>query len=290
MDLAQLNSIAFTISIIVTVFTYGLRARRDDILYVFRRPRLLVVSLLAMFVVMPVIALALELYFGLPDAARVALVVLALSPVPQLLPTNEIASGGRPSYAYGLSFAVALVSIALVPALVNFLGRVMSRPFDLPAGTVAGELLPTVLLPLAVGMLVHRLFPDFANQMGVPMRRIADAVLAIAVIILLVTVLPAVFDVIEIPTLLAMVVFALAGLGVGHVMGGPDPDHSVVLALSCANRNPGIAIAIAAANYPAENFGAMIVLYVIVIGVVSKPYINWQKRRLSAGQVVEQGA
>ncbi|HSK27847.1 MAG TPA: hypothetical protein VK894_13135 [Jiangellales bacterium] len=86
------HPLAFQLSIAVTVFGFGLGARNEDILYVFRRPRLLVVTLLAMFVVVPVIALALELYLDLPHPARVALVALALSPIPQLLPRTAIES------------------------------------------------------------------------------------------------------------------------------------------------------------------------------------------------------
>jgi bile acid:Na+ symporter, BASS family len=47
----------------------------------FRSPRLLVFSLLAMFIIMPDVALALDLYFDFPYAARVALVALALTPI-----------------------------------------------------------------------------------------------------------------------------------------------------------------------------------------------------------------
>ena len=52
-------------------------------------------------------------------------------------------------------------------------------------------------------------------------------------------------------------------------MAGPEPDNSIVLAIACATRNPGIAIGLAAANFPAEQFGATIILYA---------FINWQNR------------
>jgi BASS family bile acid:Na+ symporter len=280
MEIQQLISLVFQLSIVVTVFGYGLSANNDDILYMFRRPRLLVVSLLAMFIVMPVAALAIELYFDFPHAARVALVVLALSPFPQLLPRTEISSGGRASYAYGLAFLVSLLSIVIVPALVEFLGRVMSRPFEVSVATVATPLLTTVLLPLLVGMLVQRTLPRLAEQIREPIVRVTHIVMAVAIVLLLIGVFPAIISVLNLGTLLAMSAFVIVGLTVGHFMGGPNPDHAVVLAIACANRNPGIAIAIAVANFPAENFGATIALYAILVGIVSKPYINWQKRRL----------
>jgi bile acid:Na+ symporter, BASS family len=63
-------------------------------------------------------------------------------------------------------------------------------------------------------------------------------------------------------------------------MGGPDPNQSVVLALSSACRHPAIALSIAAANFPDEHFGGTILLYLIVNAIVGIPYVEWQRRRL----------
>jgi len=79
-------------------------------------------------------------------------------------------------------------------------------------------------------------------------------------------------------TLLAMITFVAIGLAVGHVMGGPDPDHSVVLALSTACRHPGIGLSIAAANFPDEHFAGAILLYVIVGTIVTVPYLSLLRR------------
>ena len=289
MDLGQIVGLTFQVSIAATVFGFGLSATRADVEYVFRRPRLLIVSLLAMFVVMPVIALALEVYLDLPHAARVALVVIALSPVPQLLPRTSITSGGRATYAYGLAFAVASVSLALVPALVHFLGRVMSRPFEVPPGAVAEVLIPTVLGPLAAGMLAARLLPRVARRVQVPLVRVANLTLSLALVLLLVSIVPAIGDAFDPRTLIAMTAFVAAGLAVGHVMGGPDPSDAVVLAIACTNRNPAIAISVATANFPSESFGPTVLVYALLVGVVTKPYITWQRRRLAAARPAEQG-
>lgn len=278
---------AFTLSIAVTVLGYGLSANNDDILYVFRRARLLVVSLLAMFIIMPFIALALELYFDFPHATRVALVALALTPVSSGLPKKEISAGGRPSYAYGLSVVVSALSIVIVPALVAFLGRLMSRPFGIPMSTLAVTLLTQILLPLAIGLLIQRFLPQVAERIRAPIVKAGTIVLWVVLILVLIPVFPSVIEVTTWRTVAGMAAFIAAGLVVGHFMGGPDPDHSVVLAIACSNRNPGMAIAIASANFPAEDFTATMVLYGFLVGFVSKPYINWQTRRLVAAPQTE---
>jgi len=73
------------------------------------------------------------------------------------------------------------------------------------------------------------------------------------------------------------------GLIVGHLLGGPDPRDCVVLALATASRHPGVALAIAAANFPQEKrvLGA-ILLYLLISLVVSVAYLAWRRRELAS--------
>ncbi len=66
---------------------------------------------------------------------------------------------------------------------------------------------------------------------------------------------------------------------VGHGLGGPDPEHESVLGLATASRHPGIALAIASANYPLERFGSVVPLYLVINAIVAIPYVSWQKRK-----------
>jgi bile acid:Na+ symporter, BASS family len=83
-------------------------------------------------------------------------------------------------------------------------------------------------------------------------------------------------------TLLAIVVFVVAGLAVGHWLGGPHPDDRTVLALSTATRHPGVAVAIAQVNAPDDHSIAAAVLLAFLVGtIVSVPYVKWRARRHS---------
>jgi predicted Na+-dependent transporter len=61
LDLVQLLQLAFQVSTILTVFGFGLRAGVEDVLYLVRHPRMLLISLVSMFIVMPFVALGLAL-------------------------------------------------------------------------------------------------------------------------------------------------------------------------------------------------------------------------------------
>jgi bile acid:Na+ symporter, BASS family len=79
-----------------------------------------------------------------------------------------------------------------------------------------------------------------------------------------------------------MVIFTVAGLALGHILGAPDPEHSVVLALSTACRHPAIALTIATANFPDQHFAPIVLLYVLVSAIVGVPYLRWQQHQTAA--------
>lgn len=279
MDILSVVTTVIQATVAVTVFGYGLSARAEDLLFVLRRPRVLFVSLVAMFVVMPVIALAAHVYLDFPHAAEVALVVIALTPIPALLPRTEIGSGGRASYAFGLAFAVAVISPVLIPALSDLIGRLMDRPFGLSPLTIATAMATQVLLPLALGFLVGRLWPAAPERFGGRLVAIANSAMGLALLVLLILVFPAVLSVLSLVTLLVTFAFIAAGLAVGHALGGPDRTDSVVLAIACANRNPGLAIGLAASIFPEESFAGTAIIYALVSNVAVTLYTRLQRRR-----------
>ena len=94
----------------------------EHVLYVLRRPALLARSLLAMYVLMPIVAVALAVAFDLIPSVEIALLALAVSPVPPLLPpspshpmlepTVQQASAAT-AYSMNLMVFSALIFLAL---------------------------------------------------------------------------------------------------------------------------------------------------------------------------------
>jgi bile acid:Na+ symporter, BASS family len=74
MDLQQLIAWAFQLSILAMVFAFGLGATSTDVRDSVRRR-----SLLAIFVIVPVVAVVLAHAFDFPHAAEAALIALAIS-------------------------------------------------------------------------------------------------------------------------------------------------------------------------------------------------------------------
>jgi BASS family bile acid:Na+ symporter len=285
MDVKQLAMLALQISIMATVFGFGLKATTADLLYLVHRPGLLARSLLAMFVIMPVVALALVWAFDFPPAVNIVLVALAISPVPPLLPMKETKAGGNLSFGLGLMAILAIVSIVAVPAILAVLGRIVGRPLGMAPGAIAGVMIKAILIPLAIGLIVRAVSPGIADRLAKVVMLVVKVLLPVAVVAVLAGALAAIYALIGAGTVLALVIFTLVGLAVGHMLGGPDPDHSSVLALSTACRHPAIAFAVATTNFPEQHFGALILLYLIVSALVGIPYLTWQRRQAGALRV-----
>jgi BASS family bile acid:Na+ symporter len=279
MTLQQLVMLALQVSILLTVFGFGLHATANDMLFLVRRPGLLARSLLAMFVVMPVVALTLAMTLNVAPTVEIALVALAISPVPPLLPKKEDKAGGHTSYALGLMVTTALLSIVLVPATIEILSLVTGRRLTVATGAIVGVVLKAIVLPLVAGMAVRAVLPGVAKRLVKIVTLVAKVLLPVAVLALLAGTAGAVWDLIGNGTVLAIVVFTVVGLAVGHLLGGPHPDDSVVLALSTACRHPAIALGIAAANYPDQRFGGTLVLTLIVSAIVTAVYVIWRRRQ-----------
>ncbi|RZF26898.1 hypothetical protein EVC45_25740 [Paraburkholderia sp. UYCP14C] len=278
MNVKALILLVLQIAIAGTVFSYGLQARRDDLLYVVARPGLLLRSLVAMLVVMPLLVVACVYYLELPQPTAVVLTALAISPVPPLLPKKEN-EAGVPRYGLGLLVVLALMSIVTVPLSVALFNWLFTLPLAVNPLSIMKIVLTMIIVPLAAGRLVARFASRETPRLLTLVRRLARLMLIVGVIALLAGTWRAIWSSTGHGTVVAIMAFVLAGLAVGHCLGAPEPRHSMVLALSTASRHPAIALAISAANYPGEQFAPTLALYLILCTILVIPYVKWQRSR-----------
>jgi BASS family bile acid:Na+ symporter len=283
MTAAKAVILALQSSIFLTVFSLGLRATFQDAASLLGRPRLLLRSLISMNVIMPLLAASLAGAFSLYPAVRAALVLLAVSPVPPMLPRQQLKRGGSSWYVCGLLATTSLLAIVTVPVSIAVLARLFHQNAGISSTAVAKVVSATVLLPLGLGMLVHKLAPGFAQRRAGLMYKAGLAMLVLLAVPLLFVSGESMLALLGRGTLVALAAFVAAGVAVGHWLGGPDPPNRNVLALATASRHPGLAIAIATANFPAQRrlIAAAILLYLVVKAFVLIPYNYWSKRRIA---------
>ena len=278
----ELILIVLQVSIMCTVLGFGLAASVADLLYLVHRPALLARSLLAVFVIMPIFTLGLVRSLAFPLTTEAVLLALSMSAVPPLLPMKQDKAGGNASYGLGLMVVLSFASIAVIPAAVALMERFFERPIVVAPAAIAGVVMKSTLAPLAAGLAIRAIWPAIASWLQKPVGVISNVLLPLAVVALVAGGFSEIWAAVGNGTVLAIVVFTVAGLAIGHVLGGPDPDHSAVLALSTACRHPAMALAIATTAIPDQRFGATILLYLLVNIIAGLPYIVWQRRRTAA--------
>jgi bile acid:Na+ symporter, BASS family len=278
MDPAMLIRIAIVISVMLIVIALGLRCALADAAYLLERPNLLVRALLAMNVILPLAALWLVSSFDFKTPVKVALVALAISPLPPFLPGKRLKLTSH-SYIYGIVVAAAVCSVVLVPATAALL----SAHFHTQHVSVVKVLLVvvvTVLAPLSLGLLIQRIRPTQAHNLAAILSKIGLGLLIVACIPVLVMEWPTIRSLFGDGTLVAAIVLSGLGLLVGHLLGGPDPQNRTVLALATASRHPGVALVagISASIQAPRPVTAAVLLAFVVSMIVSAPYAAWRKR------------
>jgi BASS family bile acid:Na+ symporter len=286
MDFKAFVDLALQISIISAVFGFGLKARPADLLYVVRRPRLLLRSVVAMFVCMPLIAVALARMFDFPQTVDVTLVALSISPVPPVLPRKNSRAGGSASFGIGLMTLLSIGAIALVPAALSALAWLVGRRLEFAPAAIAGLMMKATLAPLAAGVILRVLAPAMATRIEPIVVIAANSLMPLAVVLLIAGAAPSMWALIGTGSVLATVVFTLAGLAIGHGVGGPEPNHATVLALATACRHPALALAIAGTNFPEQQFGPVMLMYLLVSGVAGLSYAAWQRAPSRAAHAI----
>jgi BASS family bile acid:Na+ symporter len=276
---ARLIGLAFNVSLALMVFGLALASGTVRVRSLLRQPGLAARSLVAMFVVMPLVAVLVALNFELNRALLVTLILVALSPIPPILPSKQLKTGGDPDYVFGLLALTALAAIVVVPGGVTLIGSLFGQDLDIPIAVAAGVVATSLLLPVAVGLAVARLAPEFAGKVARPASLAGLAILVVASVPLLWAIWGHLVAAMNNFTLVAIVAFAVLGLAAGHLLGGPDAGNRATLALATATRHPGVAIAVLHAIDPDDKSVAPVVLlYLLVAIIVSVPYVAWRKR------------
>jgi len=275
MGLTAYLLIALKVSVALLIFAVGLDSRVKDLVYLRQRPGVMLRSLLAMYVVVPLLALAAVKVLQLPLGLELALLVLAISAGAPLLP-RKLMRFGNEEYVFSLVVVSSLLAIVTVPAWMALLGPHFDRPGALDPMTVAGVLGKSFLLPLVLGIVVSRWLPDASARLSDLLLKVVGLAFSGCALALLVTHYQVILAVMGLP-ILVLGGFTLAALGVGHAMGGPDPNDRTALAVSCATRHVGVAMVVAAAT-PNPRTVVLIVAYALASAVVIIPYMKWRSR------------
>lgn len=280
--LKQILPLLLTLSLAGLVMTVGLKAGHGDLLYVLRRPGLLIKAILAVEIIPPLAAAAMVWLLPLEPVVKAGLMLMAISPVPPLVPGKELKIGARKEYAYGVYVAMALLTIVAVPLVFNLAAHLFAHDQTLPFHLIASTVATGVLVPLGLGMIVRRIAPDFAERIAPWTYRLSMLLVVLVFLPILATIWPAIRLLIGDGAVVAMAALTIVTLIGGHLLGGPADYDRGTLAIASSVRHPGIAMLIANSTFADKRVTAAVLLYLLVSMIVGALYTVWFKHRYPA--------
>jgi len=258
----------------VIILAIGMDSTAKDAAHLLHRPGLLLRSLLAMYVLVPLAAFALVKLLTLAPGVEVGLLVLAASAGAPLLPRKLLRIGDG-AYIFSLVLLSSLLAIFVVPAWLALLGPQFGSPLELAPTQVAWVLAKSFLLPLAAGMLLRWWLPAFAERFASRLIGAAGLVLTVCAMALL-ALHWEVLVVARWSGVLALMALVAMALAIGHVLGGPAHDDRTALAVACASRHVGIAVLVAA-SLPGPRTAVILAVYIVASAIVCIPYLRWRR-------------
>lgn len=276
--LKQILPVLLSGSLAGLVLTVGLKSSPGNLVYVLRRPMLFLKAMLAVELVPFVAAALLVWLLPLEPVVKAGILLMAISPVPPLVPGQELSIGARKEFAYGLYIAMVLLSIVAVPAAFRIASALFGRGIDIPFSLIAMTVFTGVILPLAAGVVINRLAPRFAERAGPWVYRISMLLVMLAFASILISVWPAMIALVGNGTLLAMIALVVVTLAGGHLLGGPDPVDRATLAVASSVRHPGIAMLLANTAFADKRVSAAVLLFLLVGMITGALYKTLFKR------------
>jgi BASS family bile acid:Na+ symporter len=246
--------------VLSSMVAMGLGLTVAQIIAPLRSFRLVSLSLVANFVVMPAAAVGLGKLLRLEESMAIGLLLLGAAAGAPFLPILAQLAKGNLAFAAGLMVLLMVVTVGYLPLVL---------PLLLPGVTVnplqiAKSLFLLMLIPLGIALAVNAKAPAFAAKVRPWLSRISSLSLIALVGLLVLINLKSVLAVFGTGGILGGLLFIAAGLGIGWLLGGPGRDTRLVLGQGTAQRNIAAALVVASQSFSDTNVVVMVVVVAIV--------------------------
>ncbi len=232
----------------IIMFGMGLTLRPVDFAVVGRRPRAVVLGVVAQYTVMPLLGWGVATLLDLDPLLTVGMVLVGAAPGGTA--SNVVVHLARGDVA--LSVAMTTISTLLAPLLTPLLVLWLAGSvLDVPASSLVVSILQVVLVPVLAGIVVRRLAPD-AVQRAVPLLPLVSV---LGIVLVVAAVVGANADAVRSAgplVLLAVILHNVLGLALGRLIGqvsGVGEAASRAVTIEVGMQNSGLAAALATAHF-----------------------------------------
>jgi len=282
-----LLTVFLPLSLAVIMFTLGLGLTIADFKRVVVQPKAFSIGVIGQVMLLPLVAFALIMAFGITGELAVGMMILSLCPGGVTSNILTKLAHGDVALSVTLTGVISLVSIITVPIMVAFsvkyfMGK--SAP-DVDVTSLAISMFAITAVPVVIGVAVRHFAGGFSQRVEPLFSRIATVLFAIIVIGALaanwdifITNLPTLG-----PALIALnIILLLLGGGVARMLGLDGQEvKTVAIETGIQNATLGITVGalIAAETDSLSAFSLPSGVYGITMYLVTIPFVLWVSRR-----------
>lgn len=252
MAIDQLVNLLAAITLIEMMIALGLGVKASDVIAIGKRPNLLFRAMIANYILVPLVAIALLLLFHATPMVAAGFLVAAVCPGAPYAPPFTAMARGNVIIAVGLMVVLAASSAILAPLLLGFILPLVvgNASVHINVLKMIVTLLGAQLLPLGLGLWIRYSYPTFAEKL----KKSASTLSLFLNLFLLTVIISVQFQTlaqIRLRAYFAMLCLVLGTLVAGRLASerGTD-DIAKSLIVTTAVRNVGVSLVIATGSFP----------------------------------------
>ncbi|MBT5092962.1 MAG: bile acid:sodium symporter family protein, partial [Halobacteriovoraceae bacterium] len=184
MQVGILIKIVLPLALFIIMLGMGFSLTTEDFKRILKQPRAVMVGVFCQMLLLPIIAYLVIVAFNPPPVLGVGLMILSFCPGGTT--SNMISYLAKADLALSVTLT-AIVSI-LTPLTIPFLTKLTfislmgnEQAFELPIISTMLKLFAITVLPVGIGMLVNKKFPNFAQSTESPIKFLSLAFLFIVI-------------------------------------------------------------------------------------------------------------
>ena len=251
MQIDTIINVLAAVALFAMMAGVGIGVTIGDVLSVAKNWKLSLRAGLANYLLVPAIAIGLLLLLHPAPMVAVGFLVAVVCPGAPFGPPFTAMAKGKVTAAVGLMAILAGSSAIIAPLLLRFLLPIVAGHGTLTVNPV--KIITTLMLnqflPLGLGLTLRQLKPELAEWLKKPVSRLS-ALLNILLASLILVVQFKMLQQIRIEGYLGMLTMVIATLMAGWLVGGPGEEERKTMAIVTSTRNVGVALVIAASNFP----------------------------------------
>ncbi|MCK4724841.1 MAG: bile acid:sodium symporter [Anaerolineales bacterium] len=254
--LAMLSVLVFVIG---SMTSMGLSLKMDQLIAPLKNAKLVILALLANFILIPAIAYLITLVMPLDESVEIGLILLSTAAGAPFLPKLAEVAKGNVAFSVGLMVLLMVVTIIYLPLVLPLLlSGVEVSPWE-----IARSLILMMLIPLAIGLFINARYEEAAAKIQPTFGQASNIALLVLMVLGLVLNFSSMIALVGSLGILAGIIFIVAALVVGYLLGGSEHGIKNVMGLGTAQRNISAALVVAG-----QNFDADVITYVMVIAII----------------------